>query len=46
MVGIWQKASNDTTTICEIKQDGNVFLETDYFIVDDKKSAYSYWGYS
>ena len=37
---------NDTTFIWEINQDGNVLLETDYIIVNGKKSIDSYWTYS
>ena len=45
-VGTWQDKEGDTTYVSTMKQDGNVFLETDYIIVDGKKSAYSYWSYS
>jgi hypothetical protein len=46
LVGTWQTTLNDTTYAATMTQDGNVFLETDYIIVDSKKSAYSYWSYS
>ena len=47
LVGTWQEVtSNDTVNIWEIKQDGNVLVETDYIIVNGKKSIASYWTYS
>lgn len=45
-VGTWQGMMNDTTFIWEMKQDGNVIIETDYIIVNGKKSIDSYWNYS
>jgi hypothetical protein len=45
-VGTWQLVDNDTTYVWEMKHDGNVILETDYIIVNGKKSVASYWSYS
>lgn len=45
-VGTWQGMMNDTTFVWEIKQDGNAISETDYIIVNGKKSIDSYWCYS
>lgn len=46
LVGTWQITLNDTVFAATMTQDGNVFLETDYIIIDGKKSPYSYWSYS
>ena len=47
LIGTWQEVtSNDTVNIWEIKQDGNVLVETDYIIVNGKKSIASYWTYN
>ena len=46
LIGTWQEISNDTTFIWELKQDGNVILETDYIVVDGVKSVDIYVCYS
>ena len=45
-IGTWQYIQNDTINLWEMKQDGNVISETDYFVVNGVKSAGSYWSYS
>jgi hypothetical protein len=47
LVGTWQGVtSSDTTYAFELTQYGNAFEETDYTIVNGKKSIESFWTYS
>ncbi|HNX66186.1 MAG TPA: hypothetical protein PKH02_04850 [Bacteroidales bacterium] len=45
-LGEWQSdLAKDTLLVFEIKQVGDVFVETDYLVVKDIKSVLSFWNY-
>lgn len=47
LVGTWQEVtSNDTVKVWELKQYGNILVETDYIIVNGEKLIDSFWTYS
>jgi hypothetical protein len=47
LVGTWQSVtSSDTTISFDCVQYGNAFEETDFIIVNGKKSIESFWSYS